>query len=603
MVGPILHHELLLGSRRSRQYVLRWVYAGWLVAQLLFLYFWYFIEYHARTSFMGGQPDTNATGRFTYGFLTTFVCQQLILVALATPILTAGAITEEKTRQTLQYLLTTDLLSWHIVLGKLLGRLANVAILALTGLPVVCFIGLFGGLEPVALFAFAAVTLIQLFLVGSASVLASVWCRTTRDAVIGLYLVLVAAAVLLFGVLQWWFGLDLSFLDPLEPILLAIGRPEAEQLHEVGQRLLWLAASYGLIGVVCLALAVWRLRPAYVRQIEGEGKKKPQRWWRATRAAIPDNPVPWKERQVDGLAPINALRVIPTWLVMLAIFLTTTASSLAILWFFQPPGATLPELVTLAARLDFERLAESIMTTAPSPVVTGLFSLQSILALLISSLVVGIRCSGTISGEREKQTWEALLLTPLTSKQLIGGKMWGILWASYLYLLSYAVPAVLLSGVGGVICLMKTAIWLAGTWLAMYFVGAAGIYSSVRNKTSWQSLLWTIGIGYVGGTIIFLLTSPFIAVLATMIVLALGVIDYYLGTGLGGAALSGFQYWWPAFEIATSLVLAGLFWLLAWFFLSDAQRWVADRERTRHWKEEPRSLRPVRRLAKPRYYR
>ena len=36
--------------------------------------------------------------------------------------------------------------------------------------------------------------------------------------------------------------------------------------------------------------------------------------------------------------------------------------------------------------------------------------------LVVASLVIGIRCSGAISGEREKQTWEALLLTPLATQ-------------------------------------------------------------------------------------------------------------------------------------------------------------------------------------------
>src|SRR5262245_66316966 len=68
--------------------------------------------------------------------------------------------------------------------------------------------------------------------------------------------------------------------------------------------------------------------------------------------------------------------------------------------------------------------------------------------MLLASLLVGIRCSGAVSGEREKQTWEALLLTPLTSRQLIRGKLWGIMGASLIYVLAYAVPALLLSLAG-----------------------------------------------------------------------------------------------------------------------------------------------------------
>ena len=49
--------------------------------------------------------------------------------------------------------------------------------------------------------------------------------------------------------------------------------------------------------------------------------------------------------------------------------------------------------------------------------------------------------------------------------------------------------------------------------------------------------------------------------------------------------------------------LALLFWLMAWLLLGDAQKWVADRERTRHWKDEPIHLPPRRRRTRPRFYR
>jgi ABC-type transport system involved in multi-copper enzyme maturation permease subunit len=225
--------------------------------------------------------------------------------------------------------------------------------------------------------------------------------------------------------------------------------------------------------------------------------------------------------------------------------------------------------------------------------------------MLIASLVVGIRCSGTISGEREKQTWEALLLTPLSSRQLVRGKLWGIMGASYLYLLVYAVPALGLSAVSSFLAFFWTGIWLAVTWLAMYFVGAAGIWCSVRSKSSWRSLLGTVGIGYGGGVGVYLLTSPVIFVLAALILLFLMLVDQALGTELGKSALSGgAENYFEAFKIASCLVLAGLFWGLAWFFLGDAQKWISDRERTRHWKDEPLRLPPLRqREARPRFYR
>ena len=91
------------------------------------------------------------------------------------------------------------------------------------------------------------------------------------------------------------------------------------------------------------------------------------------------------------------------------------------------------------------------------------FLIQSLVVMLLASLVVGIRCSGAITGERERQTWEALLLTPLSARQVVRGKLWGIMGASYWYLLAYAAPAAVLSALGGLLALWWTVLWLAVT--------------------------------------------------------------------------------------------------------------------------------------------
>jgi ABC-type transport system involved in multi-copper enzyme maturation permease subunit len=590
MVGPVLHHEMMLGSRRSRAYVFRWIYAGWLVLQV----FWFLLQFGMTGLVMGSK--NYATSVVSGWFAETFVVQQLILMLLATPVLTAGAITDEKTRGTLQYLLTTDLASWHIILGKLLGRVAQVGLIALAGLPLFCFLGAFAGVEPVTLVGVFLVTVVPLLALGSISLLASVWSRQTRDAVLGLYAV--GGVVVL---LAWWLaGGVLKYFDPLYVLEPAWGQGSLPDLGEFGGRLLASSLAWGLVGAACFGLAVWRLRPAYVRQIEGEGRQKKARWWRARRAPVADNPVIWKERHVEGLAPIASLRRLPSWIAVLLIFAATVASSLWILVSSSGTGAA--ELLGLALRLDFGTLLARL---APPPgVADHYFLLQSILAMLLASLVVGIRCSGAITGEREKSTWEALLLTPLTARHLVRGKLWGIIGSSYLYLLAYAVPALALSAVGGIMCFFWTAVWLGVTWLAMYFVGAAGLWCSVRSKGSWRSLLGTLGIGYVGGALVYLLTTPVIFIIALVILLFLMVIDQYLGTQFGKAAAGGLPEFFLGFMVGTCLVLAGAFWGLAWFFLGDAQKWIADRERTRHWKDEPRHLPPLRRReARPRFYR
>jgi ABC-type transport system involved in multi-copper enzyme maturation permease subunit len=592
MVGPVLHHEMMLGSRRSRAYIFRWIYAGWLILQVG----WFLLQY-GMTNLVTDE-NTYATAVVSAWFVQIFVIQQLIFMLLATPVLTSGAITDEKTRGTLQYLMTTDLQSWHIVVGKLLGRVFQVAMLALAGLPLFCFLGAFAGMEPWTLFGVFLVTIVPLLALGSASLLASVWSRQTRDAVLGLY----AVGTVLF-LLSWWLAPGLlAYFNPLYVLEPAWGERNLIDLGEFGRRLLGSSLAWGGIAAVCLGLSVWRLRPAYIRQLEGEGRQKKERWWRVRRAPVPDNPVVWKERHVEGLAPTASMRRVPTWVTMLIVFLVTVATSLWILITLAPGVPSLGEALQMVLRLDLVGLGNRLM---PLPgTADDWFLLQSIVAMLVASLVVGIRCSGAISGEREKSTWEALLLTPLTARQLVRGKMWGIIGSSYLYLLAYAVPALALSALGGVGSFFWTGIWLAVTWLAMYFVGAAGLWCSVRAKSSWRSLLGTVGIGYVGGAFVYILISPVILIIAVVILIFLLIVDEYLGTQLGKTAIGGFPAFVLGFKIGSCLALGGVFWGLAWFFLNDAQKWIADRERTRHWRDEPRRLTPIRRKeARPRFYR
>ena len=141
-------------------------------------------------------------------------------------------------------------------------------------------------------------------------------------------------------------------------------------------------------------------------------------------------------------------------------------------------------------------------------------------------------------------------------------------------------------------------------WLGMYFVAAAGIRCSVKAKTSWRSLLSTLGFSYLGGFLIWLITSPLILVIALVVLLILAIFDTWLGLGFMGGVGGFFGFYIQAFQIASCLVLAGACYGVARYFIHDAEKYVSDRERTRHWTEEP-VFRPRRRrvAARVRPYR
>src|SRR5437762_382177 len=105
MLGPIFHLEMLLGGRRRRQHVLRWVLGGWLVLSLL-LYFYplYWQEIDLGRTDNHGLIPPDASSNFAARFSRWILLHDYLIIVLATPVFTAGAITDEKTRGTLLYL-------------------------------------------------------------------------------------------------------------------------------------------------------------------------------------------------------------------------------------------------------------------------------------------------------------------------------------------------------------------------------------------------------------------------------------------------------------------------------------------------------------------
>jgi ABC-type transport system involved in multi-copper enzyme maturation permease subunit len=581
MVGPVLHQEMLLGGRRYRLHLLRWLYAGWLIFQVIF--FW--LAFQAEESTLAnkymranGQEVWNvASAPEVIGarFAETYLSQQMLLLLLITPAFVAGAVTDEKRRGTMQYLLTTDLESRHIILGKLVGRLAQVFLVLLAGLPLFALLAGFGGVTPITIAFSVLVLVLPVFGLAAGALLASVWCRQTRDAVLAFYLVCVAVGLLVYRV-----GGVFLYIDPLYVLNPAWGAAGSLDLAEASRRLIISSIIWGVVGGVCAALAAARLRPAYIRELESI---RPERldWSAADREPIDDEPVRWRERNVEGLAPNPTLRRVPQWLAILLIATLTTASSLYILYRSIPAGVSGDDVLRALLQLNVRKVAVLLQDAT-----TG-FLIQAVVVMLIASLIVGIRCSGAVTSEREKQTWEAVLLTPLSAKQIIRGKMWGIMGASYWYLLAYAAPAVTLSVFGGPLALGYTVVWLASTVLAMYFIGAAGLWCSVKAVNSWRSLLHTLVAGYLGGLMIYTVTSPLIFILAGILLIFLLFVDWMVGTTLAGLAFRNGPMFMRVFAYSSSIGLAVIFWVMARIFLARAQRWVADRERTRHWYDEP----------------
>jgi ABC-type transport system involved in multi-copper enzyme maturation permease subunit len=593
MIGAVVQQELLIGSRRNRLRIFWCLYLAWLVGQV-FVYFWlvWLTEQQnywnrAQYAWMSQSqiaPVTPDSAPHLVGalFVPSYAWQLFVILAIATPALVAGAITDEKRRGTLQYLMLTDLSTRSLLLGKLIGRVIQVGSLALLGVPLLVLLGGFGGVTPLNIVAVLILAPAAVFALSAASLLASVWCRQTRDAVLALYGVGIA-----IGVVVWQVGDGLEVLSPFW-VLDSVNTLDAD---EIWRRLALTVLTWILAGTACLGLAIWRVKPAYLRELESTSGKRAT-WYRGRRVAINDEPVRWRERNVEGLAPIAGLRRIPAWLAITLLFVASSASSFAILAYTAAPDTRPEDVLAAIRRVDIDRLSDLF------PAADRGFLAQGVLVALLGSLVVGIRCSGAVTGERERQTWEPLLLTPLTPRQLIRGKLWGIMGASYGYLFAYGFPAILLSIAAGPLALVWTLLWLGVTLLAMYFVGSAGLYSSVRSKSSWQALLKTLGLGYLFAALINGGISLVIWIGLFMVVLLLAAVDVRLRTAFASSFLKNLTATFNLVFFAICVGMAIGCWFMSKSFLSLAERSIAERERTRHWHSAPVYRRSKRRLRR-----
>src|SRR5262245_29388461 len=119
-------------------------------------------------------------------FIRFAAIQGLALLCLV-PALAAGVIADEHQRKTLHYLLASRLSSAEIVLGKLGARLLHVATFVGLGLPVVCLLSLYGGLNPEHVYHVYLGTFTTVLCLAGASTLISILSRRPRDAILVTY--------------------------------------------------------------------------------------------------------------------------------------------------------------------------------------------------------------------------------------------------------------------------------------------------------------------------------------------------------------------------------------------------------------------------------
>ena len=124
----------------------------------------------------------------TYAFL---VAAQFGLITLIAPALTAGAISGERERQTLDILLSTTLRHGSIITGKLFSSLSQIILLIVSSVPVFSIIFLYGGMGISALLQVFLFYIIVAITLGSIGIFFSTFLKKSTAANVLTYAVVV----------------------------------------------------------------------------------------------------------------------------------------------------------------------------------------------------------------------------------------------------------------------------------------------------------------------------------------------------------------------------------------------------------------------------
>jgi hypothetical protein len=426
--GPVLAWEVKRATRRKLWRGLQLGYCAWLMVQTVALLgavlpaYWELPHNGPVPMPVGPPPSRRDIYRTMYvqqiGFLNDYLDVllqlQLGLVIAIIPGFTASSLGQEKERGTLFALFETELTSPQILLGKLFGRLILIMPLVLTTLPALVFMATLTGrgLTPVIL-ALAQEAILAIAL-GAACLLLAIWIRRATDAVVASYLFLGLACLIIRG---FTILLPEAFLfDPVENLrkLLNEGTLLAFVVH---------LAAWAFLGAVCLRLGWSRLRKVCVEQHD----KKPSRRLWAFRPAVGNNPIRWRECHVIGLAPMPILRIVPRWLALLLVFTFSAAVA---------------ELIA-----QKNEIQQSV-------------SLMGLVFVLSANALVGVRCGTSVAEEKRRNTWDDLLLTAQSFREITTGKMWGVLQAIVPYIIAYALPVFFFAWLGGSGALLTAVMWI-----------------------------------------------------------------------------------------------------------------------------------------------
>ncbi len=411
LIGPVFNREVTTTPRSWRLYLTRALYVGALFG--LVLTAWLILLGSQNVRSLG---DLARFGSAVFALLAPL---QLAMAIAFAALLTTAAVAQEKDRKTLDLLLLTRMTNSELVLGKLLASSLSVFVLIAAAVPLLMLLTLLGGVSYGQVSRVVGVTVAAAFLAGSLGSTIALWREKTFQSIaltaLVLVLWLIAGEVVASGQFaETWWGISTEHwgiaLSPLRAILAAI-----QPLREINPRLEWCGGAVNLFVLLTLAFAaalnLWAIarvrvwnpsQEAQPRLTDEQGEK------RKTAAATPikvktskevwDNPILWREICTWAYGK----KIVIVRLAYLVIFAICT--------------------VALVSQLD---ATESRQAAMLPELAKPLLPLMVLGVILVNALAVT-----SLTNERDLRALDLLLVTDLSPKEIIFGKLGGVFYNS-----------------------------------------------------------------------------------------------------------------------------------------------------------------------------
>ncbi len=509
LVGPLFLYEIIRETRRSRYFLLR-LYC-YLILIILFLAV--AIWSATGTSLL---LTTEEAARMAQSIAVLLLGAHLLLVTLIAPVYVGGAIADEKERRTLEFLMATELGRNEILLGKLGVRLAIMGLMLLTGLPVLAFLQLVGGLDADFVLGGFVATLAYTFSLACLALYNSVRARRAREAITRTYVMLAGYLIgswlfltMLRVLADWWFpgrrpffpgrpspsqpAWLVSFFDYLD--MLGAGNPFLLE-HVMGGQMsagktpsqaflvvfLEFIGFHVIIGLFLIAAAMLSFRKVFKQEQEIVRTIQIDQDIRESRN-VGNRPLLWKELRIDATSKPGCLRILLIAAIVLGSFtpawIISTKDPPVTNVIHRPGWSPSVEDLKQNQKMLERQYANYAFTASTCILCLYLFR-------------IAIHASSSFSRERERHTLDSLLTCPVMPVDLLAAKWGGTMLsirAAWLWPVAIWLLGTTLGNVPPLAFACLFVFWLiyAGS------IACLGHWYSMISSSSTRALLYTMG--------------------------------------------------------------------------------------------------------------